>query len=71
MAEAFAAAFKRDGGFVVFEDGFAVDLDGDLATANDDVLGPPLVVFAGSEADIAEAVKAAGLDPVGVADAMS
>ena len=68
LAEAFAAAFKRDGGFVVFEDGFAVDFDGDLAAANDDVLSPPLVVFAGSEADVAEAVKAAGFDPVCVAD---
>ena len=68
LAEAFAAAFKRDGGFVVFEDGFAVDFDGDLAPANDDVLSPPLVVFAGSEADVAEAVKAAGFDPVCVTD---
>lgn len=68
LAEAFAAAFKRDGRFVVFEDGFAVDFDGDLAAANDDVLGPPLVVFARREADVAEAVKAAGLDPVCVAD---
>ena len=68
LAQTFAAAFRGDRRFVVFEDGFTVDLNGDFAVANNNVLGPPLVVFAGSEADVAEAIKAAGLDPIGVAD---
>ena len=68
LAEAFAAPVKRHGRFVVFENGFAVDFDRDLAVANNDVLGPPLVIFAGRQADIAEAVQAARFDPVCVAD---
>lgn len=53
---------------VVFEDGLAVDFDGDFAAFDDDMLGPPFVVLGGRHTDVHEAVETAGFDPIAVAD---
>src|SRR5436309_50437 len=54
--------------FVVFENRMAVDFHGDAVAPDDDVLGPPLVVFGGSHAEVHQAVEAAGFDPISMTD---
>src|SRR5262245_14647279 len=53
---------------VVFEDSFAIDVDGHAVALNDDVLCPPFVVLRGSRSDACQTVKTASLDPIGVSD---
>ena len=68
FAKSFAAAIWIDGRLIVFEHSFAIDFHSDLASANGDVLSPPLVVFTRRETDVHQPIKTAGFDPVGVTD---
>src|SRR5688572_4827203 len=67
FGKSLATSGRRNRGFVVFDDVFTIDLHGDLAPPDDDVLGPPLVVPGGGKSKVRQAVKAPGFDPLALA----